>query len=187
MNIALWIIQALLALLFLASGARKLTQPQVALVKATPPLGDFPLPFVRFIGAAELLGGIGLILPAATRIAPVLTPAAAAGIALLMVCATVVQAARGEYAKIGLTCGLLLLAVVVMYGRLVLVPIDGASPDDHSWVLLRPAAAGDETARPRPWCPAWAGAQGGKRAAGSSRSGNRKEVVDRRTVNDLRE
>ena len=125
MNIALWIVQALMALVFLANGVRKLMPPLFALVKATPLLGALPLPFVRFIGAAELLGAIGLVLPAATKIAPVLTPAAAAGIALLMVCATVVNAARREYAKIGLTCGLLLLAVFVVYGRLVLVPIAG--------------------------------------------------------------
>jgi uncharacterized membrane protein YphA (DoxX/SURF4 family) len=124
-NIALWIVQALLALVFLASGARKLAPPEVARVKATPLLADLPLPFVRFIGAAELLGAIGLILPGATKIAPVLTPAAAVGIALLMLCATLVHAARREYAKIGLTCGLLLLAVFAAYGRLVLVPIAG--------------------------------------------------------------
>jgi uncharacterized membrane protein YphA (DoxX/SURF4 family) len=125
MNIALWIVQALLALVFLASGVRKLTPPQVAPMKARPRLAELPLPFVRFIGAAELLGAIGLILPAATKFAPVLTPAAAAGIALLMLCATLVHVARKEYAKIGLTCGLLLLAVFAVFGRLVLVPIAG--------------------------------------------------------------
>jgi uncharacterized membrane protein YphA (DoxX/SURF4 family) len=125
MNIALWIVQSLLALVFLASGARKLMPPQVALAKATPRLAELPLPLVRFIGAAELLGAIGLIVPAATKIAPVLTPAAAVGIALLMVGATLVNAKRREYAKIGLTCGLLLLAVFAVYGRLVLIPIAG--------------------------------------------------------------
>jgi uncharacterized membrane protein YphA (DoxX/SURF4 family) len=125
MNIALWIVQALLALVFLASGGRKLTPPGVATMKATPRRADLPLPFVRFIGATELLGAIGLILPAATKIAPVLTPAAAVGIALLMTCATLLHVARREYAKIGLTCGLLLLAVFAVYGRLVLVPIGG--------------------------------------------------------------
>jgi uncharacterized membrane protein YphA (DoxX/SURF4 family) len=125
MNIALWIVQALLALVFLASGVRKLTPPQVAPMKATPQLADLPLPFVRFIGVAELLGAIGLILPAATTIAPVLTPAAAVGIALLMTCATLMHAARREYAKISLTCGLLLLALFAVYGRLVLIPIGG--------------------------------------------------------------
>jgi uncharacterized membrane protein YphA (DoxX/SURF4 family) len=125
MNIALWIVQVLLSLVFLASGARKLAPAQVTRVKATPLLADLPVPFVRFIAAAEVLGAIGLILPAATQIAPVLTPAAAAGIALLMLCATLVHVARREYAKIGLTCGLLLLAVFAVYGRLVLVPIAG--------------------------------------------------------------
>jgi hypothetical protein len=125
MNIALWMVQALLALAFLANAARKLMPLQLALVKTTPLLAALPLPLVRFIGAAELLGAIGLILPAATKIAPVLTAAAAGGIALLMLCATLVHAARREYAKIGLTCGLLLLAVFAVYGRLVLVPIAG--------------------------------------------------------------
>ena len=123
MNIALWIIRALLALLFLASGIRKLTLPLLVLAKSAPALGELSVRFVRFIGAAELLGAIGLVLPSATRIAPQMTPAAAAGIALLMVCAAAFHVRRKEYANSGMTLLLLALAVFILYGRLALAPI----------------------------------------------------------------
>jgi uncharacterized membrane protein YphA (DoxX/SURF4 family) len=125
MAIALWIIQVLLALVFAAVGIRKLQLSQAALAQSLPEMSTLPLPFVRFIGTAELLAAIGLILPAATRIAPVLTPAAAAGLVMLMTGATVFNAAHRKHAGIGLTVLLLLLATVVLYGRLVLAPISG--------------------------------------------------------------
>ncbi|HEV2460321.1 MAG TPA: DoxX family protein, partial [Ktedonobacterales bacterium] len=96
-----------------------------ALAQLAPAMSALPLRFVRFIGIAELLAAIGLILPAATRIAPALTPAAAAGLVLLMTSASVFNAARREFAQIGLTVLLLLLAAAVVYGRLALAPIAG--------------------------------------------------------------
>jgi putative oxidoreductase len=125
MDIALWILQVLLALLFAAAGIRKVQLSPVALAQRAPALSTLPLPFIWCIGSAEFLAAIGLILPAATRIVPALTPAAAAGLVVLMTSATVFNAAHRKYAQLGLTVLLLLLAAVVVYGRLVLAPIAG--------------------------------------------------------------
>src|SRR5215469_8307661 len=103
MDIALWTLQALLALLFAAAGIRKLRLSPTARAQSAPELSTLPLPFVRFIGSAELLAAIGLILPAATRVVPALTPVAAAGLVVLMTSATVFHAAQRKYAQIGLT------------------------------------------------------------------------------------
>ena len=125
MGIALWILQVVLALLFVAASIPKLRLSQATLAQSVPAMSTLALPFVRFIGSAELLAAIGLILPAATRIAPGLTPAAAAGLVTLMTSATVFHAAHKQYAQMGVTVLLLLLAAVVVYGRLVLSPIGG--------------------------------------------------------------
>ena len=81
MSKALWIVQVLLAALFVFAGAMKFVAP----------LGESPLPagLVYFIGVVEILGGVGLIVPALTRIKPVLTPIAAAGLVVIMIGATV--------------------------------------------------------------------------------------------------
>jgi hypothetical protein len=78
---------------------------------------------VRFIGVAEVLGGLGLILPAATRILPWLTPVAAAGLALDMLLATLVHLVRGEVGLVVVPLLLGLLAALVAYGRWRVVPI----------------------------------------------------------------
>ena len=82
MNVALWIVQALLALLFLFAGGMKLVMPIEELTKQMP----LALPgwFIRFIGVVEVLGALGLILPWLTGIRPGLTPLAAAGLVILM-------------------------------------------------------------------------------------------------------
>ena len=113
MNAALWVVQALLAALFLFAGGMKLVMPLEALK------GPVPLPglFLRFIGVCEVLGGIGLILPQLTQIRPTLTPIAAAGLALIMVGAVVITVA-GEgvgMALIPLVTGL--LCAFVAYRR----------------------------------------------------------------------
>ena len=91
MNRALWIVQGLLALFFaLGSGAPKLVLPPEALPMPIP----LPGPFLRFIGVAEVLGGLGLILPGLTRTRPGLTPLAA-GLVLVTIGATVYQLAAG--------------------------------------------------------------------------------------------
>ena len=95
MTYALWIVQGLLALLFLFAGGVKLVLPLEELTKQMP----LPGPFVRFIGVAEVLGAIGLILPGLLRIRPGLTPLAAAGLVIIMIGATVLTLASGGVAQ----------------------------------------------------------------------------------------
>ena len=124
MNIALWVVQILLALAFGMAGIMKVTQPIVRLetrmggwVKDVGPRG------VRLIGTLEILGAIGLILPAVTGILPWLTPVAAVGLAMIMIGAMITHGRRSEYSTIGVNVVLLLLALFVVYGRFVIVPI----------------------------------------------------------------
>lgn len=122
MNIALWIVQVLLALMFGFAGAMKVLTPIEELAKNMPWVAD-QVGLVRFIGTAELLGALGLVLPAATRIKPGLTPLAAAGIALIMVLAAGFHASRGEWSAIGTNAVLLALALFVVWGRTKRHPI----------------------------------------------------------------
>jgi uncharacterized membrane protein YphA (DoxX/SURF4 family) len=123
MKYLLWALQIVLGLAFLAAGFMKVSQPFDALGAQMVWVNDVPEPLVRFIGLAEVLGGLGLVLPAATRILPWLTPLAAAGLALDMLLATVFHLARGEFAASVSTLVLGLLAAFVAYGRLRLAPI----------------------------------------------------------------
>ena len=117
MNIALWIISGLLAAGFLASGATKLTQPKEKLVASTGVLEDFSAGSIKAIGILEILAAVGLILPAALDIAPVLVPLAAVGLVLLMAGAFVTHVRRREIQGIVVTLVLLALAVLVASGR----------------------------------------------------------------------
>ena len=119
MNIALWIVQVLLALLFLFAGSMKLALP---LDKLTGPVA-LPGWFTRFIGVAELLGAVGLILPSLLRISPGLTPLAALGLILIMIGAIAVTLVGGMIGPALLSLGVGLLAAFVAYGRWRLVPI----------------------------------------------------------------
>jgi len=123
MNIALWIVQALLALVFVAAGFRKATQPIDTLAVSMKWAKDFSSWMVRAIGALEILGGIGVILPAATGILPWLTPVAAIGLVLTMVGAMILHMRRGEVSHIGLNVILLLLALFIVFGRFIVVPL----------------------------------------------------------------
>jgi hypothetical protein len=118
LNALLWVVQALLAALFLFAGGMKLVLPLEALA------GPVALPglFLRFIGIVEILGAIGLILPLLLRIRPGLTPLAAAGLVIVMTGATVITllAGGGAQALVPLAVGL--LAGSVAYGRRRLVP-----------------------------------------------------------------
>ncbi|MCW5951231.1 MAG: DoxX family protein [Propionibacteriaceae bacterium] len=117
MNVFLWIVAGLLALGFLGAGAMKLSQPREKLAASMGWVNDFSEPMVKVIGALEVLGALGLILPAATGIAPILTPIAAVGLALVMVGAIVTHVRRKEYPVIGVNAVLLILAIVVAWGR----------------------------------------------------------------------
>ena len=117
MNIALWIVQILLALVFLMAGTLKATQPIERLAKNMKWVNGTPTWAVRLLGIAEILGGIGLILPIITGILPWLTPLAAVGLGLIMVGAIILHGRRGEYPNLGGTVVILLLALFVVYGR----------------------------------------------------------------------
>ena len=121
MTYALWIVQGLLALLFLLTGGMKLVLPLEVLTEQTP----LPGLFLRFIGLAEVLGAIGLVLPGLLRIRPGLTPLAAAGLVIIMIGATAVTLAVVDVgaALIPLVVGL--LAAFVAYGRWRLAPLGG--------------------------------------------------------------
>lgn len=123
MNIVLWIVQGVLALLFLLAGFMKAFTPLEGLKKNMAWTAAVPAWLVRFIGIAELLGALGLILPQLTRIAPLLTIVAAFGLALVMLFAAIFHASRKEYRNIGMNIVLLLLAAFIAVGYLVWVPL----------------------------------------------------------------
>ncbi len=121
----LWMVQGLLAIIFLFAGGVKLILPVEEMTKQTP----VPLPglFLRFLGVAEVLGALGLILPGLLRIRPGLTPLAAAGLVVLMIGATVITLASGDVAPALIPLVVGLLAVFVAYGRWRLAPVRGSS------------------------------------------------------------
>jgi uncharacterized membrane protein YphA (DoxX/SURF4 family) len=124
MDIALWIVQVLLALMFGMAGFMKLTQPREKLISTNLKwVEDFPQNIVKTIGSLELLAAVGLILPALTKILPFLTPLAATGLVLTMIGASLTHFRRKEYPMIGVNLVLLALAAFVAYGRFVAVPL----------------------------------------------------------------
>jgi DoxX-like family len=120
MTYALWIVQGLLALLFLFAGGMKLVLP---LEKMAGPIA-FPGFFLRSIGVVEVLGALGLILPGLLRIRPGLTLLAAAGLVIFMIGATVVTLAGGDVAPALMPALVGLLAAFVAYGRWRVAPLD---------------------------------------------------------------
>jgi hypothetical protein len=112
-NIALWTLQWTLALLFIWAGGVKLVLP-LEMLKGPVELPGF---FIRFIGVAEALGGIGLILPWLLRIKPILTPLAASGLVIITIGATVITliGGGGIFSLFPLIVGI--LAAFIAYGR----------------------------------------------------------------------
>ncbi|MBY8862365.1 DoxX family protein [Nocardia sp. CA2R105] len=92
MNVALWILAGVLAVVFAAAGVMKTTQPRDELAEKLPWVEDVSTGTLRLIGVAEMLGALGLILPVWTGIASVLTPIAAAGLTVIMVLTIVIHA-----------------------------------------------------------------------------------------------
>ena len=142
MTVALWVVQGLLALVFLFSGASKLVMSIEEMTKDVALPGAFlrfigvaeiagglglvlPGAFVRFIGVVEVLGGLGLVLPGLLRIRPGLTPWAAAGLVIIMIGAVwITLAGGGDTAKMAVVPAVTgILAAFVAYGRWRLAPI----------------------------------------------------------------
>ena len=119
MTLALWIVQALLAALFLFAGGMKLILPLEKLA------GPVALPgwFIRFIGVAEVLGGLGLVLPGLLHIKPQLTPLAAIGLVMIMIGAVSVTLIGRDAGAAAISLVVGLLAAFVAYGRWRIAPL----------------------------------------------------------------
>ncbi|HEY0239602.1 MAG TPA: DoxX family protein [Friedmanniella sp.] len=113
MNVLLWIVAGLLALAFLGAGLTKVSQPKDKLAGTMGWVDDFSPAAVKTIGALEVLGAIGLVLPALVDVAPVLVPVAATGLAVTMVGAIVVHLRRHEPQMVVVNVVLLVLALLV--------------------------------------------------------------------------
>jgi putative oxidoreductase len=123
LRIGLWVVQVLLAAGFAGAGFAKVATPLPELAQQLPYTADLPGWLVRFIGASEIAGAIGVLVPALLRIAPILTPLASGGLLLVMVLASLFHAARGEWSDIPITLVLGALAAFVTWGRLKKAPI----------------------------------------------------------------
>ena len=122
-KIALWAVQVLLALFSLAAGVNHGICPLDEAVQTSPWIAALPPALVRFIGFAELTAALGLVLPAATRILPWLTPVAAVGLAIIMLLAIPFHISRGEANVIGLHIVVSALSLFVAWGRFRRAPI----------------------------------------------------------------
>jgi putative oxidoreductase len=123
LHYVLWGVQILLGLSFLMAGSMKATQPLDQLATNMNWVDHVPGPLVRFIGVSEFLGGLGLILPSALRIAPRLTPIAASLLALVMVLAAGEHLMIGEAAMAPVPLTLGAMAAFVAWGRFTRAPI----------------------------------------------------------------
>jgi hypothetical protein len=118
MNLALWIVAIVLAVVFTGSGLLKQLVPKDKLVTAGQGWAqDYSQTNIRLIGLAEILGAIGLVLPAVVHIAPILVPLAAVGLVLVMAGAAVVHARRNETMNVAVNLVLIALAIFVAWGR----------------------------------------------------------------------
>ena len=123
LHISLWCVQVLLGAMFLMAGSTKGLQPMEALAAQMPWTAEVGAGLTRFIGYSELLGGLGLILPALLRIRPRLTALAAAALVVVMVLAAIFHITRGEFAGVGFNAILGGLAAFVAWGRFKKAPI----------------------------------------------------------------
>lgn len=123
MNMTLWIVQILLALLFGLTGMMKVTQPKEKLAQQLKWMKEAAPNTVKAIGAVEVLGAMGVVLPMLTGILPILTPLAAVGLILTMIGAAVTNLRHKEYLHIAVNVVLLALTAFVAYGRFVPLPM----------------------------------------------------------------
>ena len=128
LSFVLWIVQVLLALLFLFAGGAKLVMDAEALKGPVA----LPVLFIRFIGVCEVLGGFGLILPGLFRIRPELTVLAAEGLAVIMIGATVVNLIGMGVPLALMTLVLAVLLAFVAYGRWKLIPHRGSKTSNDT-------------------------------------------------------
>lgn len=119
----LWIAQILLAVLFCGAGLTKLTTPMPELNQMMPWTSSWPQGFVRFIALVDLAGGLGILLPALTRIQPRLTVLAALGCVILQVLAIALHVSRSEWMVLPLNAVLIALSAFVLWGRSKRAPI----------------------------------------------------------------
>ena len=123
MNTALWIVQIVLALVFVITGGLKLVLPSDKIAERMGSEKGLPPTAMRIIGLLEVLGAIGVILPAWTGILPWLTPLAAAGLMLTMAGATFENVRHQHFPMIALNFVLGVLAIFVIYGRFIAVTV----------------------------------------------------------------
>ncbi|NUM81424.1 DoxX family protein [bacterium] len=117
LNLVLWIVQILLALMFGMSGFMKTFMPLAELLKSIPGLEVLPEGLIRFIGISELAGALGLILPALTKIKPVLTPLAGIGFLIIMVLAAGFHMGEGKFDSLPINIILGGLSAFIAWGR----------------------------------------------------------------------
>ena len=123
LHISLWVVQGLLAVLFGLTGTMKIITHYAELALQMPWVNAVPTFVPMLAGIAEIAGALGLIIPAALRIKPVLTPLAAVGLVFVMVAAAVLHISRGEFDMVATTLILAGLAAFVAWGRTKRVPI----------------------------------------------------------------
>jgi uncharacterized membrane protein YphA (DoxX/SURF4 family) len=128
LHVTLWVVQALLAVFFVMVGYSHGLMPYDEVAQQATWMNQVPRALGRFIGYAELAGGLGLILPAATRIKPWLTPLAALGLAIIMLLAIPFHIVRGEASVIWLHTLFAALALFVAWGRWRKAPIPPRKP-----------------------------------------------------------
>lgn len=126
-TLSLWVVQVLLAAMFGMAGVMKSTSSIEQLAANLPWVAQVSPLFIRFIGLSELAGALGLILPAATRILPILTPVAGGGLVTVMMLAAGYHAMHGEFGAIAVNIVLGGLAAYVTWGRLAKAPISPRS------------------------------------------------------------
>jgi len=121
MNVFLWILQILLALVFLMAGSMKLMKSRAEIAASQPDrmgwIEHVSDGTARLAGGAEVLGAVGLVLPAVTGIAPVLVPLAAAGLAVTMILAAIFHSRRGESQSTTMNIVFAILALIIVWGR----------------------------------------------------------------------
>jgi uncharacterized membrane protein YphA (DoxX/SURF4 family) len=122
MNLLIWTIQILMAALFVLHGLAMFNPPMSVQERVVEKMG-YSLPFLRIIGTLEVLGGLGLILPAWTQIMPFLSPLAALGLVIIMIGASVSHARQGEGRQTVATSIVALLVMLVAIGRFWIAPI----------------------------------------------------------------